>query len=192
MRRVWRRAAIAAMSVCCCLAGGVGRAEAHSGPPFPIVDGRIVGAYDISIWADPDATDDQSAAGKFWVTVRPAMRGAVVPDETQADVTITPLDRGGVARSGRTDRLNGDVQRQFVALLMDHEGHYGVHVTVHGPLGAAEIDAETDATYDLRPRPILTLLFVAPFLLVGVLWGKLLLTRRQAAKAHAKGRPPHA
>ncbi len=156
--------------------------QAHSGPPFPIVEDRVVGPYTVAIWTDPDVTDDQSAQGKFWITVRPASPGAAVPDSTQVHVSIKPLDRDGAERVGGAERLNGDVQRQFVALLMDHEGPYAVHVAIAGPLGAADIDSKTDATYDLRPRPILMILFVAPFILIGFVWGKLLLTRRSAAR----------
>jgi hypothetical protein len=154
---------------------------AHSGPPFPIVQDRVVGAYKVSIWTDPDATDDQTAAGKFWITVQPTARGAAVPVATEVQVSIKAIDRAGEPRTAHADRLNADVQRQFAALLMDHEGRYRVRVTIAGPLGRAEVESETDATYDLRPRPILTLLFVAPFLLVGFVWGKLLITRKKAA-----------
>jgi len=38
---------------------------------FP-ADRLSPGQYKISIWTDPDATDDGSAAGKFWVMVDPA------------------------------------------------------------------------------------------------------------------------
>ena len=156
--------------------------QAHSGPPFPIVQDRVVGAYQVSIWTDPDATDDQTAAGKFWITVQPAARGAALPAATDVQIAIRPLDRAGALRAAHADRLNADVRRQFAALVMDHEGRYGVHVTIDGPLGLADVESETDATYDLRPRPILTLLFVAPFLLVGFVWGKLLITRKMAAR----------
>jgi hypothetical protein len=154
--------------------------HAHSGPPFPILSDQIAGPYRISIWADPDATDDGSAAGQFWVMLQPAgaATGPVIPAGTRVEVGITPLDRAGAAQSGRAAPVNADAARQFVALLMDHEGPFGVRVTVDGPLGAADVQASTDATYDLRPRPILLALFVLPFLLVGFVWGKLLVRRR--------------
>jgi len=156
--------------------------RAHSGPPFPIVQDRIVGAYKMSIWIDPDATDDQTAGGKCWITVQPAARGAAVPDGTRVQVSIAPLDRAGAERTAHAERLNADVQRQFAALVMDHEGRYRVHVKIDGPLGTADVESQADATYDLRPRPILTLVFVAPFLLVGFVWGKLLITRTMTAR----------
>jgi len=160
--------------------------QAHSGPPFPIVSDRVAGAYQISIWADPDATDDRSAAGKFWVMLQPAPpvgTNRSMPPGTHVDVTIRPLDRQGAEQAGRAEPINAEIARQFVALVMDHEGPFGVRVTVDGPLGKADIDAFTDATYDLRPRPILMIVFVMPFVLAGFVWGKLLIRRRM----HARG-----
>jgi hypothetical protein len=154
--------------------------HAHSGPPFPILSDQIAGAYRISIWADPDATDDGSAAGQFWVMLQPARAdtGPAIPAGTRVEVAIRPLDRPATTLSGRAAPVSADPARQFVALLMDHEGPFGVRVTVDGPLGAADVQASTDATYDLRPRPILLALFVLPFVLVGFVWGKLLIRRR--------------
>ena len=47
-------------------------AAAHSGPPYPIVTERAVGRYVVSIWTEPDATDDRSAGGQFWVVFHEA------------------------------------------------------------------------------------------------------------------------
>jgi hypothetical protein len=163
------------------LAGAVVRA--HSGPPFPIVTDRVVAAYRVSVWTDPDATDDRSAAGQFWVMLQPSQSGASIPPGTRVDVTIRPLDRQGEAQAGRAEPVNADVARQFVALVMDHEGPFGVLVAIDGPLGRADVDASTEATYDLRPRPLLTIVFVMPFLVVGFVWGKLLIKRRM----HTRG-----
>ena len=98
-------------------------------------------------------------------------------------MTIRPLDRQGEAQAGRAEPVNADVARQFVALVMDHEGPFGVLVAIDGPLGRADVDASTEATYDLRPRPLLMIVFVMPFLVVGFVWGKLLIKRRM----HARG-----
>jgi hypothetical protein len=157
------------------------RPAAHSGPPFPIVSDRVAGAYQVSIWTDPDATDDRSAAGKFWVTLQPAdpaRRGRTIPAGTRVEVVIKPLDRNDGEVSARAEPINGETARQFAAVVMDHEGPFGVRVTVDGPLGRAEVQVSTDATYDLRPRPILIVIFVLPFVLVGFVWGKLLVKRR--------------
>jgi hypothetical protein len=174
----WRRVVCGAAGVIV-MAGATLRA--HSGPPYPIVSDRVVGAYQISIWTDPDATDDGSAAGKFWVMMQPARAGAIPPD-TRVSVAIRPLDRPGAVKTALAapvDKMNRDAGRQFVALLMDHEGPYGVRVAVEGPLGTAELNSDVSATYDLRPAPILMALYVMPFLLVGFLWVKLLVHRRR-------------
>ncbi len=157
--------------------------HAHSGPPYPIVEDQIVGAYHVSLWADPDATDDQSPGGKFWVTLKAARAGQSIPPDTKVDVSIRPLDRPGGERMTRAEVINQEGGRQFAALLMDHEGPFAVHVSVDGALGPGTLDARADATYDLRPRPALIALFVLPFVLVGIVWGKLLIKRRM----HARG-----
>jgi hypothetical protein len=153
--------------------------EAHSGPPFPILSDRTAGAYRISIWTDPDATDDGTAAGQFWVVLEASDRTSPIPAGTQASVAIHPLDRDGPTREGRAQPVNDSVTRQFAALLLDHEGRFGVRVTVDGPLGRAAVDSQVDATYDLRPAPGLIVLYLVPFALVGALWVKVLLHRRQ-------------
>ena len=113
---------------------------------------RIAGAYGISIWTDPDTTDDRPAAGQFWVVLEAAGRADRFPRAHEATVTIRPLDRKVDADGpGETGERGRD--RQFVALLMDHEGPFDVRVVVDGPLGRAEVDSQVDATYDLRPAP---------------------------------------
>jgi hypothetical protein len=153
--------------------------QGHSGPPYPIVSEQAAGPYRISIWTDPDATDDGSLGGQFWIVIEPVAPGVSLPAETRATVSITPLARQGPTLTGQTAPVN-DVARQFVALLMDHEGRFGVRAAVEGPLGQGVVQAEVDATYDLRPPPILLAVYVMPFVLVGFLWVKLLRARRRS------------
>lgn len=178
MRRRAPAAVIACWTIVGALAAGA-EVGAHGGPPFPLVSNLTMGAYVISLWADPDATDDGSAAGRFWVMLDPAHRGAVLAPDTRVTVSTWPLDHQGSVRTGNADPVAHDVSRRFVALVMDHEGRYAVRVTIQGPLGPAEVDADVDATYDLRPGPMMLTVSLMPFLLVGFLWLKLLLRRRQ-------------
>jgi hypothetical protein len=156
--------------------------RAHSGPPFPIASDHVAGPYEVSVWTDPDATDDGSKGGQFWVTIRLA-DGSAPPPDTRARVTIRPLDRSGDAHSATTSLVNGDASRQFVALLMDHEGRFGVRTEIAGSRGTAAVDAWVDATYDLRPPPVMLALYLMPFVVVGALWIKLLRRRRGMASA---------
>lgn len=156
--------------------------HAHSGSPFPLVSNQVTGPYRVSIWADPDATDDGTPAGTFWVLLDAAQKDTALPGETRVTLAITPRDRPGptLAASGR---LSGaQLPRRFVAaLLMNHEGPFAVGLTIDGPLGPAHVDTDTDATYDARPGPIGGILSLVPFLLAGGLWLKLFLRRRAAA-----------
>ena len=151
----------------------------HDGPPFPIVSDQVAGPYLISVWTDPDTTDDGAAGGQFWVRLHRTATRAAVPAGTRATVAVRPLERKGPERTASAAPVRGDITNQFAAVLMDHEGRFAVHVTVDGPLGRAAVDATVDATYDLRPAPTLLVLYLVPFLLVGLLWGRLLLRRRR-------------
>lgn len=175
-RRTLRTAILVA-----CLAGAVDVPvlDAHDGPPFPIVSDRVVGAYRLSVWTDPDSTDDGSPGGRFWVQMRPDRDSRGLPPDTRVVVTIRPLDRDGEPRTATAQPVSGDVSNQLAELVMDHEGRFAVGVAVTGALGEAAVDAEVAATYDLRPPPVLIAVYLLPFVLIGFLWIKLLLRRRR-------------
>jgi hypothetical protein len=162
---------------------------AHDGPPFPIVSNQISGPYAISVWTDPDTTDDGTPGGQFWVTLEPAGSVKTVAAGTIATVSIRPLDRNGPPRDGQAAPMAGNVARQFVALVMDHEGRFAVRVTVDGPGGRGQVEAQVDATYDLRPALGLVFLYLLPFVALGGLWVKLLLRRHRGLKRDLESRP---
>lgn len=160
--------------------------RAHSGPPFPIVTSQAAGTYDVAIWTDPDATDDAVAGGQFWVVLQPRGGAADIPAGTRVRVAIRALDRPGPELIAAAAPVDGLVSRQFAALRMDHEGRFAVRVEVDGPLGRAEVTSAVDATYDLRPPPVLFLVYLLPFVALGLIWVKLLRRRR----ALGRGRIP--
>jgi hypothetical protein len=151
---------------------------AHSGPPYPIVSNQPAGPYRVSIWTDPDATDDGSSGGQFWLTIAMADGGAV-PADTRALVTIAPANGSSPPRSGQASPINADVSQQFVALLMDHEGRFAVQAAISSARGSATVESSVDATYDLRPSPAVVAVYSLPFVLLGLLWLKVLIHRRR-------------
>lgn len=174
---------------------------AHAGPPFPIVTDATRGPYAISIWTDPDATDNGMPGGQFWVVIETAAKGGSIPEGTRATVAIQRM--GPPSRevrlnpdttypslkpdttypsSANATPVRGDVTNQFAALVLSHEGPYAVHVEVSGPLGQAIVDTTIDATYDLRPPPYMLAWYLGPFVLAGILWTRLLLRRRGLAR----------
>lgn len=151
-----------------------GVALGHAGPPIPLVSNRIVGLYKVSVWADPDSTDDGTAAGRFWITF-----ATPPPPGTRVQVGISPLDRAGPTIEGTAQSDVRNASQWFSALVMDHEGRFQMRVAIDGPLGPAAVEAEVDATYDLRPAPGLVVVYLVPFIAVGFLWLKHLLRRRK-------------
>ena len=161
--------------------------SAHDGPPFPIVSDRIAGAYRLSIWTDPDATDDGTAGGQFWLVIEAADRAVALPADTRGRVSIAPLGHEGTSETGPTAPVS-DPGRQFVALRIDREGRYAVRAEVEGPLGPAVVEGDVDATYDLRPHPALIAVYLMPFVLAGALWLKVLVRRRAVMKGRRSER----
>lgn len=163
--------------------GSGSRVAAHSGPPFPIESDRLAGPYRVSIWTDPDTTDDGTPGGQFWVMIAPRDPTVTLPPGTAARVAAASADRPGDAApvSASASPVRGDPSTQFAALLFEHEGPYQVHVQITGPLGEASVDSQVMATFDLRPAPVLLLVYLLPFVLVGLLWMKRLVSRRRAA-----------
>jgi len=170
-----RVAALAAVGLVAVCGQPVG---AHNGPPFPIVSDQRAGAYLVSIWTDPDATDDGSPGGQFWVQLQLASTEATVPAATRATLGVRPVVRTAPMVSARTEPVRGEVSNQFAAVVMDHEGRFAVEVRIDGPAGQATVTAEVDATYDLRPPPIMLAVYALPFVLAGFLWIRLLIKRR--------------
>lgn len=185
------RATVFAVAVVAALSGPpdggpyVASLRAHSGPPFPIVTDAVRGPYTISIWTDPDATDDGTPGGQFWIVIAPSTKGAMLPADTRATVSVRPSalsSSPATVHSTRTEPVRGDVTNQFGAVLMDHEGRYAVHVEVSGAMGLASMDAMVEATYDLRPPPYMLIWYLFPFVFAGLLWTRLLLRRRAAGR----------
>jgi hypothetical protein len=156
-------------------------APAHSGPPYPVIANQTSGAYRVSLWTDPDATDDRTPGGQFWVVIEPA-RADALPPATRARVAIRPLDRDQPFVEAPAAPVDGNVSRQYAALRMDHEGPFGVRVVVDGPWGVSTLETKVDATYDLRPPLPLLAIYLLPFLAVGFLWVMRLIRRRRARR----------
>jgi hypothetical protein len=151
---------------------------AHNGPPFPVITDRAVGNYVISLWADPDATDDGDKDGRFWVVVNPAAKGATLPVDTIVQIAIWPAERRDAIRTETAEADVREPARRLAAFAIDHEGKYGVKATITGSLGPADIESVVDAEYDARPRRLLIAVFALPFVLIGFVYLKLLVRRR--------------
>lgn len=154
---------------------------AHDGPPFPIVSNHVSGPYEVSIWSDPDTTDDGTPGGQFWVTMTATAGGGEVPAGTTVTVAMNPAGQAERVQRGQAVPVGGRAHNQFISFVMDHEGPFEVSVEIAGPLGTGDARGSVEATYDARPAPGMILVFIMPFALIGGLWLMAMRRRRRRA-----------
>ena len=145
-------------------------ASAHEGPPFAIFVERAVGPFSVDLWGDPDV-----GTGTFFVLVN-APAGAAVPT---VSLEVKPVSGRLPPKTFETTREPARQGLRFVGRpAFDVEERWTVRVVVTGPAGAADASAEVDVTPPDLGRAGLWL-YALPFLGVGGLWAKALLSRRR-------------
>lgn len=150
-------------------------AQAHEGPPFPIVMDQRAGPYIVSVWTDPDV-----GTGKFFVILAPSP-GTTLPDPLAVDVCVQPSDERLPEACYPASRQNMRDQVQYYAEVeFDRQQMWRVRVRVNGKDGLGEVTSEVEATppgygeWDL-------LIYGFPFILFGMLWLYAALRRRHRA-----------
>ncbi len=162
------------------------RAEAHEGPPFEIINDSSP-PYNISVWSDPDI-----GIGTFFVVLEPLGGGDFVePDSVVihvAPVSARHLEAGFHAGPQKV-RYGA---RYYAEVPFDSGGYWNVRVQVAGANRIHEMQTEVEATPDGSIGPIGLLIYLVPFLLVGFLWLKAFLRRREAREegVHGSGVQP--
>lgn len=144
-------------------------AAAHDGPPYAMFVDRAVGPYTVSLWGDPDV-----GTGTFFV-----LTDGTAGDGTQARLEVWPVAKR--LEPALFPTISEPTRRglRFVGkAAFDAEERWNVKVLVSGPRGMGEATAEVDVTPPDLGRSGLWF-FALPFLGVGALWAKALLTRRR-------------
>lgn len=145
-------------------------AAAHDGPPYAIFTDRAVGPYTVDLWGDPDV-----GTGTFFVLVD----GPPQEEGVFARLEVRPV-------TGRLPWASSDARREPVRKGLrfvgetpfDSQERWRVRLFLAGPRGAGGTEAEVDVTPPDLGRAGLWI-FALPFLGVGALWAKALLTRRR-------------
>ncbi len=139
-------------------------ALAHVGPPYPILLDEPVGPYVVSSLADPDV-----GIGTFVLAITDA-QGQPAPPDTRVVLSVRPLDGHAAPAShiAQWQRVR-DGERFIARVPFDAEGMWQVQLSVEGTAGRGQISV------DVRVTPagiswLSSLLCLAPFLLVGILW----------------------
>jgi hypothetical protein len=146
--------------------------HAHEGPPFPILVDQKAGPYVASVWTDPDV-----GTGTFFVVLEPNLPG------TRVRIGLQPVTgRLPEAFYPAEAQSMPDSVRHFTSAPLDKEEMWRVRVFLEGPRGGGELSAEVEATPDGTLGPWASLIYVVPFLGVGLLWLKAAMRRRSISE----------
>lgn len=155
-------------------------AWAHLGPPYPIMQNRKIGPLKVSVWSNPDV-----GIGSFFVLLDPP-KGTTVPSDMKVQVAVQPV-------SGRLpekiygawrEKVRNEVEFK-TTVPFDREETWRIRIL----LTSAQITGETQTNVEVTPPGLGRwdlLLFLLPFLGIGVLWfkaAKTKLTRKRRVRS---------
>jgi hypothetical protein len=155
-------------------------AEAHNGPPFPIITDQRVGPFIISLWTHPDL-----GTGTFFVMIDP-VPGGTVPKDLKVQIAVQPAS-GRLAEavySAWLEDLRGQVEYK-TEVQFDQQENWKVRLILASSAGGGEAVSQVVPTPAGFGRWDL-LLFLLPFLGVGFLWATAITKRRRLRKIRAR------
>jgi hypothetical protein len=154
-------------------------AQAHNGPPFPILENQRVGPCVISLWTHPDV-----GTGTFYVIVD-AVPGGAIPNDLKVEIGIQP-ESGRLPETlynAERDDTRGQVDYKTLAQF-DRDEFWRVRLVLESSQGNGEAFSRVEATPTGFGRWDL-LFFLSPFLAVGFLWFRGITRRRNRRKRQA-------
>ena len=148
---------------------------AHEGPPFPLFVDQKVDRYEVSVWTDPDV-----GTALFFVIVN-AQKPAQLPSDLRIQLAVQPVSGRLPEVSYATVRENLQGQTQYRAdVHFDAQELWRVRVRLESAEGSAETFATVEATPPGYGRWDL-LLYLLPFLAIGLLWAIAFIRKLRAA-----------
>ncbi len=147
-----------------CLCGLTLLAQAHNGPPFPIITDKQIGSVKVAVWTHPDI-----GTGTFFVLVDP-LPGAAVPDDLKIDLGIQPTSNRLPEVIYPMQRDKGRREVQYNATVdFDRQDFFKVRVSLQSSAASGEVTSQVEATPQGFGRWDL-LFYLAPFLLIAALF----------------------
>ena len=152
------------------------KADAHEGPPYPIIVDKPIGPCVVSVWADPDV-----GIGTFFIILESPGDGPI-PEGVKVEIAVQPVSgrlpevRHPAIREALRGRVQFKVEVPFGAKEL-----WRVRVRLQSDRGGGEATTEVEVTppglgsWDL-------LLYLFPFILIGLLWLKGFLRERNRKK----------
>lgn len=176
MRNVEMRSLRARLIVFLAILIFVNSARAHEGPPFPIVVDKKIDPYIVSIWTDPDV-----GTALFFVIVNTSQSSSL-PADLRVQIGVQPATGRLSEVFYPTVREELQGQTQYLAEVhLDAEELWRVRVRLESAAGNAETLATVEATPPGYGRWDL-LLYLLPFLAIGLLWSIALVRRIKRRK----------
>ncbi len=153
-------------------------AWAHIGPPYPIMQNRKVGPFNVEVWSNPDV-----GTGSFYIIVDPPKgSGLSVPQNMKVQVSVQPESKRLPVATYNTWREKLLDHVEFKTLVpFDKQEMWRVRVLLSSREVTGETDTEVPVTPTLLGRWNL-LLFLLPFLAIAALWLKAMRTTRKRRK----------
>jgi hypothetical protein len=153
-------------------------AWAHIGPPYPIMQNRKVGPFNVEVWSNPDV-----GTGSFYIIVDPPKgSGLIVPADMKVQVAVQPASKRlpvAVYNAWR-EKLLDHVEFKTI-VPFDKEETWHVQITFSSSTANGEADTDVPVTPTLLGRWNL-LIFLLPFVGIGVLWFKAASVRRSRGR----------
>lgn len=152
--------------------------SAHEGPPFLIITDHDMGPFIVSVWTDPDI-----GTGTFFVVLEPH-ENQELPDDIRVEVGVAPtsgrLDEEVYQATAQPVRYGA---RYLAEVQFDRGEMWGVRVTIESANGGGTVTAEVEATPDGGIGPLGMVVYLLPFVAVGLLWLKVVLRKRKLKAA---------
>ncbi len=175
LTRAGLRSAIALVlsSFCVC-----SPAWAHIGPPYPILQNRKIGPFNVEVWSNPDV-----GTGSFYIIIDPPRGSSItVPADMKVLVTVQPVSKRlpeatyGAWREKLLDHV------EFKTLVpFDKEETWHIRIRFASSVASGDADTDVPVTPTLLGRWNL-MLFLLPFVGIGVLWFKAASVKRSRGR----------
>lgn len=139
-------------------------AQAHNGPPFPIIENQKLGPCIVSLWTHPDI-----GTGAFFVLVDP-LPGSKIPDDLKIGIGVQP-ESGRlpeVVYAATREDTRGQLEYKALAEF-DRDEFWRIRLVLQSSQGSSEMLSRVEATPPGFGRWDL-LLYLLPFLAVAFLW----------------------
>ena len=153
-------------------------ASAHEGPPFPLFVDQKANAYVVSVWTDPDV-----GTALFFVI----LNAPEPPADLRVQIGVQPVSGRLPEAFYAAERENVQGRIQYRAQVhFDAQEIWRVRVRLESAQGNGETVATVEATPPGYGRWDL-LVYLLPFLAVGLLWAVAMLRRikRRSGARHA-------